>query len=300
MLPVADGSDLMGSLRNPAAFNGIIGMRPSIGRVPTLPTPELFFQQLGTLGPMARTVLDVGRLLATQSGYQVGAPLSLDGDGGAFSQDLNSNPGGQRVGWLGDLGGYLPFEAGILDLCRGTLQRAAALGCHVEYAAVDFDMGRLWRAWLVLRQWLVSNRLKDLYRDHQKRAHIKPEAIWEIEHGLKLTASDVFDASIVRSDWYRAMGRMFERYDVLALPAAQVFPFDIDVAMANPDRRQAHGDLSSVDGGGDRAEHHRLARNRHAGRLQSAGPAGRTSVDRTAAVGSLVAEVCLCVRARDC
>jgi amidase len=90
-------------------------------------------------------------------------------------------------------------------------------------------MGKLWRAWLVLRQWLVSNRLKDLYRDHQKRAHIKPEAIWEIEHGLKLTASDVFDASIVRSDWYRAMGRMFERFDVLALPAAQVFPFDIDV-----------------------------------------------------------------------
>jgi amidase len=229
MLPVADGSDLMGSLRNPAAFNGVIGMRPSMGRVPGGPAPELFLQTLGTVGPMGRTVADVARLLATLSGHHVGAPVSLPGDGTEFAGDLAEDQRRQRVGWLGDLGGHLPFEPGILELCRSAVQHATAFGAQVEDAFIDFDMERLWRAWVTLRQWLVSNRLKDLYRDPQKRSTIKPEVIWEIENGLALTATQVFDASLVRSDWYRTICSAFDRFDVLILPAAQVFPYDIDL-----------------------------------------------------------------------
>jgi amidase len=229
MLPVADGSDLMGSLRNPAAFNGVIGMRPSVGRVPTVPAPELFLQTLGTAGPMGRTVADVAQLLATQSGHHLAAPISLPGDGTEFADDLASDPRGLRVGWLGDLGGHLAFEPGVLELCRSAAQRATSLGCRIDDAAIDFDMEKLWRAWVTLRQWLVSNRMKDIYRDPQKRSSIKPEVLWEIENGLQLAGTAVFDASLVRSEWYRAMCVTFERFDVLILPAAQVFPYDIDV-----------------------------------------------------------------------
>jgi amidase len=229
MLPVADGSDLMGSLRNPAAFNGVIGMRPSAGRVPGHPVPELFVQTLGTGGPMGRTVADVARLLATQSGYHIAAPTSLPGDGSEFAGDLAADQRGVRIGWLGDLGGHLAFEPGVLELCRSAAQRASQLGCRVEDARIDFDMDRLWRAWVTLRQWLVSNRMKDLYRDPLKRTHIKPEVIWEIENGLALSATQVFDASLARSDWYRTMCGVFERFDVLILPSAQVFPYDINV-----------------------------------------------------------------------
>jgi amidase len=81
--------------------------------------------------------------------------------------------------------------------------------------------------WL-LRQWLVSNRLKDLYADPSKRGELKPEAIWEIEHGITLTAAEVYDASLVHSDWYRAMLATVGRFDFLVLPAAQVFPYDVD------------------------------------------------------------------------
>ena len=228
LLPVADGSDVMGSLRNPAAFNGVIGMRPSIGRVPTVPGLELFFQQIGTLGPMGRTVADIAQLLATMAGYHPEAPLSLGEPTEAFAGQLDPDLHGLRIGWLGDLGGHLPFEHGVLSICRAAAERMRELGCSVEDATIDFDQERLWRAWLVLRQWLVSNRLKDLHVDSRKRAELKPEAIWEIEQGMTLTAADVYDASLVRSDWYRMMLTTFGRFDFLVLPAAQVFPYDVD------------------------------------------------------------------------
>jgi amidase len=198
--------------------------------VPSLPAPELFVQTLGTPGPMGRTVGDVAQLLATQRGHHPGAPVSLPGDGSAFAGELASDQRGVRVGWLGDLGGHLPFEPAVLELCRAATYRAASFGAQVEDATIAFDMERLWRAWVTLRQWLTSNRLKDIHRDPRKRAVIKPEVLWEIENGLALKGTDIFDASLARSDWYRTMLAVFERHDVLVLPSAQVFPFDIDVA----------------------------------------------------------------------
>ena len=223
LLPVADGSDMMGSLRNPAAFNNVVGFRPSFGRVPALGN-ELYLGQLAVNGPMGRTVADVAMLLATQAGYDPRDPLSLP------DEDLTPNGGGEidgaRIGFLGDYGGYLPFEPGVLDLCRQSLDVFSAMGCAVEEVAPGFDMDRLWRAWRTLRHFLVSSGQAADYADVDRRGRMKPEMIWEIENGHALSPADIHAASTARSDWYRYMLSLFERYDFLVLPSAQVFPFD--------------------------------------------------------------------------
>jgi len=226
MLPVADGSDMMGSLRNPAAFNNVFGLRPSQGRVPHGPMPEVFVQQLGTEGPMGRSVTDVARLLGIQAGYDPRVPLSSKDDPTVFGQPLQRDFKGARLGWLGDYNGYLPMDDGVLSLCESALDDFIALGCTVESCQPDFSMARLWRSWLVHRHWLVHGNLGAAYANPQKRALLKPEAQWEVEGGLNLTAQQVYQASVDRSVWYRALAKLFEHYDFLLLPTAQVFPFE--------------------------------------------------------------------------
>jgi amidase len=226
MLPVADGSDMMGSLRNPAAFNNVFGLRPSQGRVPHGPAPELFVQQLATEGPMGRSVADVARLLSVQAGYDPRVPLSLKEDPAVLGEPLQRDFKGARLGWLGDYNGYLPMEDGVMSLCETALKDFAALGCEVEHCQPEFSLERLWQTWLVHRHWLIQGSLGAAYADPQKRSLLKPEAQWEVQGGLQLSAADVYQASVNRSDWYRALGKLFERYDFLLLPTAQVFPFD--------------------------------------------------------------------------
>jgi amidase len=226
LLPVADGSDMMGSLRNPAGWNNVVGLRPSFGRVPSGPGPEVFVQQLGTEGPMGRTVADLALLLSVQAGHDPRQPLSLDDDPAVFAQPLARDVKGLRIGWLGDLGGYLPMEPGVLDTCRAALAHFTAAGCIVEDATLGFAPERLWRTWLTLRAFLVNGSLTPMYAIVAKRALMKQEAQWEVERGLRLTAADVYRASAERTAWAAAQHRLFETYDALVLPTAQVFPFD--------------------------------------------------------------------------
>ena len=226
LLPVADGSDMMGSLRNPAAFNNVFGLRPSQGRVPHGPAPELFVQQLATEGPMGRSVVDVARLLSTQAGVDARVPLSLSEGRRDFAAGLHRDFRGVRVGWLGDYNGYLPMDDGVLGLCEAALADFAELGCRVEACQPAFDPARLWQCWLTHRHFLVHGNLGAAYANPQKRALLKPEAQWEVEGGQGLSAQQVYQASVDRSQWYRALGKLFERYDFLLLPTAQVFPFD--------------------------------------------------------------------------
>jgi amidase len=230
MLPVADGSDMMGSLRNPAGWHNLYGLRPSMGRVPNGPAEELFFQQLSIEGPMGRTPRDVALLLAVQAGFDARAPLSLDGDPACFAAPLARDFAGTRIGWLGDYGGRLAMEDGVLPLCRASLRHFETIGCTVEEARPDFDMERLWRTWLTLRGFLLAGRLRPHYEDPARRALLKPEAVWEIEQGRHLDAEAVYRAACDRSAWYEALGRLFARYDYLILPSAQVFPFEVGVA----------------------------------------------------------------------
>lgn len=228
MLPVADGSDMGGSLRNPAAYANIFGFRPSQGRVPSDPAPDLYFQQLGIAGPMARTVRELVALLAVQAGYDARAPLSLDGELAISDADLDGDVAGTRIAWLGDLGGYLPFEPGVLGLCREALRAFEPLGCEVSAADAGFDPTRLWSTWLALRSLTQGGALHVHYADPARRPLLKPEAVWEVENGLRASGLDIHRAAVARSDWYRAVLALFKRFDVLALPSAQVFAFDVD------------------------------------------------------------------------
>ncbi len=230
MLPVADGSDMMGSLRNPAAFNNVFGFRPSVGRVPLGPSPEVFYQQFSYEGPMARTVSDLAMLLSVQAGYDERSPLSLKEDPAIFLESLKRDFSGLRVGWLGDLDGYLPTEPGVLDLCRSALKDVEATGCIVEEANLGFAPDRLWQAWLTMRAFLVGNNLRHHYNDPAKRAMLKPEAIWEVEKSMGLSADEVYQAALERSAWYLCLGELFKQYDYLILPTAQVFPFDVKMS----------------------------------------------------------------------
>jgi amidase len=228
MLPVADGSDMMGSLRNPAAYNNVFGFRPSYGRVPVAGA-ELFLGQLSCSGAMGRDVGDVAMLMNVIAGPDQRAPLSIEEDPQMFRQSLERGFNGTRLGWLGDLGGYLPFEPGVLDLCRQALRAFESIGCAIEEVRLPGAPAQLWDTWVKLRHWLTAGELDALYSDPAKRALMKPEAQWEVEGGRSLSALEVYHASVARSEWYRAASALFKQVDYLLLPSAQVFPFDATV-----------------------------------------------------------------------
>ena len=229
LLPVADGSDFMGSLRNPAGWNHVFGLRPSQGRVPMSPAQDVFIAQLGTEGPMGRHVRDVAMLLSVQAGPDPSSPLSLDGDPSVFAGSLEMNPKGQRIGWLGDLQGYLPMENGILDICESALKSFSGMGCKLDEARLGMPPEQIWQAWLVWRQALVGPRIAPFLVNPANRAHIKTEALWEYDQSLGLTGSQLMAASASRTRFYQSMLQLFEKFDVLAIPVAQVWPFDVSL-----------------------------------------------------------------------
>ncbi|MEU4240737.1 amidase [Actinoplanes sp. NPDC026619] len=219
MLPVADGSDFMGSLRNPPGWNNVLGLRPSVGRVPSL-ADEVFVAQSGVEGPIARTSADLALLLQTMSGYDPRAPLSLPADPALTDlQEIN----GRKVAWLGDLGGYLPMEPEVLRVTGAALQSFADLGITVTTldGVPGFDSADLWPAWLTLRHWLTGS-----FDDPSLLPKLKPEIVYEVNGAAGLSGSDVLAASIRRSALYQAFRKLFETYDYAVLPTAQVMPFD--------------------------------------------------------------------------
>jgi amidase len=226
MLPVADGSDFMGSLRNPAGWNNVFGFRPSQGRVPQWPAQDVWVTQLGTDGPMGRTVRDVARLLEVQAGFDARAPLSL-GEPASFPLgDPAMDCKRVRIGWLGNLGGYLPMEDGILDVCTQALRRFEGLGCAVEPIALGTPPEKVWDAWLVWRRALVAVRIAPFLIKASNRELIKPEALWEFDQARELMGAQFLSASTVRTAFYQHLLTRFEQHDFLALPVSQVWPFD--------------------------------------------------------------------------
>ena len=228
MVPLADGSDMMGSLRNPAAYNNVFGFRPTQGRVPAA-GDELFLDPMSVWGAMGRSVTDLAVLMSVIAGPDGRAPQSQGDDGGEYLQPLERSFEGVRIGWLGDLSGYLPFEPGVLELCERACGVLQTLGCVVEETALPCSPAALWEAWVTLRHWLVAGELEPLFREPVTRARLKPEARWEVESALELSALDVYRASVARSRWYTAANGLFERFEFLALPSAQLFPFDAAV-----------------------------------------------------------------------
>ena len=226
MLPVADGSDFMGSLRNPAGWNNVFGFRPSQGRVPCWPAQDVWVTMMGTEGPMGRTVKDVAMLLDVQAGFDARVPLSIAKTERFAARLEGLDCKGVKLGWLGNLNGHLQMEPGIVDTCEQGLRRLEGLGCAVEPTTLGTPAEQVWQTWLVWRRWVVAARIAPHLAIPANRAFIKPEALWEHDQGQVLTGVQTMQASTQRSAFYQHMLTLFETYDVLALPSAQVWPFD--------------------------------------------------------------------------
>ena len=219
MVALADGSDMMGSLRNPAAWANVYGMRPSYGLVPNAPVGDVFLHQMSTDGPMARTPDDLELLLSVMARTDAAHPHSRSGYIPADRRSL-------KIGWTGDWGGHLPLETAVLGLCEGALQTLSDLGHDMIEIDPPFDADALWQSWTTLRSWSIAEKLRPLWTD-AFAAQSKPELVWEVERGLSLSAAEVHAASVTRSRWFATV-QMLD-VDMLAMPATQLMPFDADL-----------------------------------------------------------------------
>ena len=222
MVPIADGSDLGGSLRNPASFCNIAGFRPSAGRVPAWPVLNAWYP-LSVLGPMARTVHDLALQLTAIAGPDARAPISIEQPGAVFASSLERDFQGVRVAWSRNFGG-LPIERGVtaaLDAQRGVFEQ---MGIVVEEAELDFtDADEVFR---VLRAYSFELNYGELLKSN--RAQLKDTVIWNIEEGARLTGPQVARAELKRTELYHRARRFMEEYAFLLAPVAQVLPFDVD------------------------------------------------------------------------
>ena len=221
MLPIADGSDLGGSLRNPASFCNVVGLRPAPGRVPTWPHRVGWFP-LAVEGPLARTVQDVALLLSVMAGPDPRAPISIAESGERFRQPLDRSFAGVRVAWSPTLGG-LPVDprvGAVLDAARPVF---ADLGCVVDEATPDFqDADEVFRVW---RAWYFDLALGELLPEH--RDQMKDTVIWNVEEGAKLSGPQIGRAEKKRTMLYHRVREFMEQYEFLVLPVSQVPPFDV-------------------------------------------------------------------------
>jgi amidase len=223
MIPIADGSDLGGSVRNPASFNNVVGLRPSPGRIPNYPS-EQPWDTLPVLGPMARSVRDVALLLSVMAGPDARDPISLPNDRSNFQMSPDRDFKDIRIAWSPDLGMF-PVENAVTDVIEKGLPRFSDLGCIIEQAHPDFSGAD--EIFQVLRaQAFAYGGAKDLA---EHREQMKDTVIWNIEKGLALTALEISQAQAKRAALYQRVRNFFERYDYLLLPVSQVVPFPIEV-----------------------------------------------------------------------
>jgi len=220
MLPIADGSDLGGSLRNPANFNNIVALRPTVGLVPTAPN---MFPLLGfsVNGPMARSVADTAFLLSVMAGPDPRDPGCGDSDPSVFVKPLDRRFHGTRVAWCPDLGG-LPLDPRVRSVLDGQRKTFEGLGCVVEEACPDLT-GADW-LFLTLRRWRTAATHGPLLAKYRDR--MKPEAIGEIEAGLAVTGADVARAMVQHGELMERVRRFEEKYEFTACAVNQLPPFD--------------------------------------------------------------------------
>ena len=222
MLPVADGSDAMGSLRNPAAWNGVYGLRPTWGRVAPAPVGDPFLHPLSTDGPMARDPADLHLLLSVLAAPD---PLWPHAQPPLAPLPAAPEPEALTIAWLGDWGGAWPMEDGLLAANEAALD---AFGARIVRPAPPVGASDLWFAWTTLRHWAVAAKQADAYADPARRATMKPELVWEIERGEALMPSDILRASAIRAEAVRGLARLAAEVDAVALPATQVRPFPVE------------------------------------------------------------------------
>ncbi|MEV0419775.1 amidase [Streptosporangium canum] len=219
MVPLADGSDMGGSLRNPASFCNVVGLRPTPGRVPS-PSPTAAWFTLGVPGPMARTVEDLALLMSVVAGFDAASPLAVAGSGAVFTEPLELDLTGLRVAWSPDLGG-LPVDVETAKVTAQAPAVLAGLGARVE--RVELDLSDAEDAFRTYRAWHYALSYGDLPQDR-----LGPNVRWNVERGRAVTGADLARAERLRSGLYRRMTAFFGAYDFLIAPVSQVPPFPVD------------------------------------------------------------------------
>jgi amidase len=222
MVPIADGSDSGGSLRNPAAFCSVVGFRTAPGRVAQTSKGNAW-STLSVSGPMARTVQDVALLLSVMAGPDPRCAISITEPGSRFAEKLDRSFKGVRVAWFKNLGGVI-FDPRVLDAVNAQRKTFESLGCIVEQAEPDLTGAD--EAFSTLRAWGYVSGYAELARTH--RHQIKDTILWEIDRGLKLTSEDLARAETLHTQVWNRVRVFQEKYDYFILPTTQVPPFDIN------------------------------------------------------------------------
>jgi len=219
MLPIADGSDFGGSLRNPASFCSVVGFRPSPGRVPNVPSRNAW-SPLSVVGPMARNVQDVALFLSAIAGPDARAPLSIHEPGARFAETLERDCRGLRIAWCANFAG-LPFDPRVSDVVNAQRRTFEEIGCITEDANPDFSGAD--EAFKTLRALNFYQQYNSLLGQPIKRTVVD-----EIERGARLKGPEIARAETLRSQLFARIGEFMTRYDFLVLPVVQVPPFDIE------------------------------------------------------------------------
>jgi amidase len=221
MVPIADGGDLGGSLRNPASFCNVVGFRPSPGRVPSWPTEAAWFP-LQVQGPMARTVEDVALILSAIAGPDSRSPIAITEPADIFTQPLERDFCGVQLAWSRDFG-QLPVDplvTGVLEAGRPTFE---SLGCEIIDETPDFsDADEIFKTW---RAWRMELNFRDLLET--RREAIKETIIWNVQEGKKLTGPQLARVELKRTQLYHRVRQFMERYEFMIFPVSQVPPFSV-------------------------------------------------------------------------
>jgi len=224
MVPLAEGSDMGGSLRNPAAFCNVVGFRPSPGRVPSYPVP-MAWSTLSVQGPIARSVGDIALALTGLAGPDPRSPIAIPEPASVFAKPLDRNMRGLRVAWSPDLGGALPIDRAVLDALKPVPGVFARLGAVVEEACPDLHSAE--EVFRTLRAWHFAHAFGPMIdaSPDQLNANIN----WNVEQGRRLDGADLARAEVLHTALFHRVRAFFERFDVLIMPVTQVVPFEVGI-----------------------------------------------------------------------
>lgn len=221
LIPIADGSDMGGSLRNPANFCNIVGFRPSPGRVPSWPKATAWYP-FSVQGPMARTVQDVALLLSVMAGPDPRSPIAIQEPGVRFSQSLERDFKGVQIAWSRNLNSF-PVDPAVTAVLESQRPVFADLGCVLEEGEPDFsDADEIFKMW---RAWAFEVGYGDLVDRHPEQ--IKETVRWNVEAGRKLTGPQLSRGEVKRTRLYHRVREFMEHYEYLILPVSQVPPFPV-------------------------------------------------------------------------
>lgn len=224
MLPFADGSDIGGSLRNPAAFNNVVGFRPSPGRIPEYPK-KAPYSPLGVQGPITRDVKDAAFMMSILAGPDSRSPISIEERGDIFLSEFEKSISQYRIAWSADFEGAIPVDPDVQSNILKQVKVFEDLGCQVEEVCPDFTEAD--EAFHTFRAWELELSYNDLV--NQFPDLIKPSFIKNFNKGLQLQGVEIGRSERLRSKLYHRMRSFFDKYDALILPVTQVPPFDADL-----------------------------------------------------------------------